>query len=40
MWKQAKYHWCEFMIWAAKDLRKEVQVLFDSFGTKFNFSYA
>ena len=40
LWKQAKYHWREFVTWAAKDLRKEVQTLFDGFGTKFNFSYA
>ena len=40
LWKQAKYHWREFVTWAAKDLRKEVQALFDGFGTKFNFSYA
>ena len=39
LWKQAKYHWREFVTWAAKDLRKEVQALFDGFGTKFNFSY-
>ncbi len=40
LWKQAKYHWREFVTWAAKDLRKEVQALFEGFGTKFNFSYA
>ncbi len=40
LWKQAKYHWREFVTWAAKDLRKEVQALFDGFGTKFNFSYS
>jgi DDE superfamily endonuclease len=39
LWKQAKYHWREFVTWAAKDLRKEVLALFDGFGTKFNFSY-
>lgn len=26
--KQAKYHGREFVIWAANDLRKEVQVFF------------
>lgn len=39
LWRQAKYHWREFVTWAAKDLRKEVQALFEGFGTKFNFSY-
>jgi hypothetical protein len=28
---RAKYHWREFVIWAAKDLRKEVPVFFDGF---------
>ena len=40
LWRRAKYHWREFVTWAAKVLRKEVQVLFEGFGTKFNFSYA
>ena len=40
LWKQAKYHWRAFTTWTRKDLRKEVQALFDGFGSKFNLGYA
>lgn len=33
LWKQAKYHWRSLVTWARKNLRKEVQALFDGFGT-------
>jgi len=40
LWKQAKYHWREFVTWSKETFRDHVQNLLNGFGTKFQISFA
>lgn len=39
LWKQAKYHWREFVTWTKDTLRENVQELLDGYGTKFQINF-
>lgn len=39
LWKQAKYHWREFVTWSKDTFRTEVAALLDGFGTKFQINF-
>jgi hypothetical protein len=39
VWKQAKYHWREFVAWLPATLRTSVHQLLDGFGSQFNINF-
>ena len=39
LWKQAKYHWREFVTWSKGTFREKVSELLDGFGTKFQIGF-
>ena len=39
LWKQAKYHWREFVTWSKDSFRSKVSELLDGFGTKFQIDF-
>jgi hypothetical protein len=40
LWKQAKYHWREFVTWSKDTFRDKVRELLDGFGSKFKINFA
>ena len=40
LWKQAKYHWREFVTWSKESFRSKISELLDGFGTKFQINFA
>lgn len=39
LWKQAKYHWREFVTWTKESLPEKVRELLDGYGSKFQISF-
>jgi transposase len=39
LWKQAKYHWREFVTWTKDTLLENVRQLLDGYGTKFQINF-
>ena len=39
LWKQAKYHWREFVTWTKETLPEKVRELLDGYGSKFQISF-
>ena len=40
VWKQAKYHWRNFVIWTKETIDDEVRNLLGAYGTKFQIHFA
>lgn len=40
LWKQAKYHWREFVTWSKDEFRSKITEMLDGFGSKFTISFA
>jgi transposase len=40
LWKQAKYHWREFITWSKDSFRNHIQSLLDGFGTEFQINFS
>jgi transposase len=40
LWKQAKYHWRNFVTWTKETIDEELRHLFDGYGTKYQISFA
>jgi hypothetical protein len=39
VWKQAKYHWANFVTWTRETIDDEVRSLLDAYGTKFQIDF-
>ncbi len=39
LWKQAKYHWREFVTWSKESFRSKISELLDGFGSKFQIDF-
>lgn len=39
LWKQAKYHWREFVTWSKDSFRANISELLDGFGTRFQINF-
>ena len=40
VWKQAKYHWRNFVTWTKETIDDEVRNLLGAYGTKFQINFA
>lgn len=40
LWKQAKYHWREFVTWSKESFRSQISKILDGFGTEFQINFA
>ena len=40
VWKQAKYHWRNFVTWMKETIDDEVRILLGAYGTKFQVNFA